>query len=81
MRPLSEQEKEMMWIALGMRKNYIETGDIAWDAATIEKLDKPQDVLPRGVKIKALNDDQMRLILATRELTTKILQGKVFIQD
>ena len=77
MRLLNEQEKEMIWIALGMRTNYIETGNIAVAAVDAARYGK----LPEDVTINALSDDQMRLILASRELVTKVLQNKLFIED
>ena len=78
MRPLNEQEKEMIWISLGMRENYIETEDISISAADAQNMGKNA---PRKVKIKALSEDQMRLILASKEFVRKVQQGKVFIED
>jgi len=79
MRRLNEQEKEMIWVALGMRTNYIETNDIATSAMDIQNIGVHS--LDGHRNINALSDDQMRLILASRELVTKVLQNKLFIED
>jgi len=79
-RLLNEQEKEMIWVALGMRTNYIETGDISVSAKDAQNMG---DNTPRNrhIKINALSDDQMRLILASRDFVVKVLQNKLFIED
>jgi len=37
--------------------------------------------LGKSESINALSNDQMRLILASREMITKVIQGKVFIAE
>lgn len=79
-RPLTSDEKQMIHIALGMRENYIETGTIAMDALTVQKMgDKAANEF--GATIKALSVDQMKLLIASKELKTKILNNKLRIVE
>lgn len=77
-RNLTREEKDMIFIALSMRENYIETGNISTDAASLQKMGEHK---PHGAEIKALSVDQMKLLIASKELKTKILQDKVNIDD
>lgn len=91
-RPLTNEEKQMLTIALGMRENYIETGNIAYDAATVQKLQEEaaredfhgriaRTALPDGVSVKALSVDQMKLLIASKNLKGMIYSDKVFLYN
>lgn len=58
---LTRADKENIIMALNMRKNYIQTGDMAISAVDAERMGK-------GVLVKALTTEQMRLIIRTEEL-------------
>ena len=79
LRPLTKEEKEMIWIAVGMRENYIETGDISYDAATVSKIGEKH--LPPGVGVKALSTEQMQLLIDSRNFKTKVLTDKLYIEE
>jgi len=66
---ITSKEKEMIIIGLGMRRNYIETGNIAVSAADVEKMGDSTNN-----KINALSTDQMQLIIDTEALITKLYQ-------
>jgi len=72
---LSPEEKELLCSALHMRKNIIETGDYKLSAVDIERMGKNKPDLGRGVGIRALTVDQMKIIIAIDTLMTKILHG------
>jgi hypothetical protein len=74
MRTLTDDEIKMIWVALNMRNNYIETGDVTLSAADAKQFNEDK-------KINALSDDQMRLILASRDMINKVIQGKIFITE
>jgi len=76
-RPLTREEKDMLWIALNMRNNYIQTGDACLDAATAYKMGNKE----ARAKINVLDTDQMRLIVASTDFINKIMQGKVFLAE
>ena len=78
MRPLSKDEKEAMYVALGMRSAYIETGDVTIRAQDLENMGK---AAPRDIKVKALSIDQMKLIIKNAELVKAVIEGRVFIQE
>lgn len=63
---LDNEEREMIVVALGMRRNWIETGDVVLSAKDVEAR-KFSDH-----EIKALSTDQMRLIIRTEELIAKL---------
>jgi hypothetical protein len=65
---LSDKEKGMILIALDMRRNYIETGDVTISAADITKFKR------KDVKINALSTEQMQLIIDTEYLIKKLYQ-------
>lgn len=79
MRQLTEEERELIWIALGLRENVIETGSYSYDAATLQKMGVNN--WPPGTKIKALSTDQMKLLIKSRELKEKTLNRKLFINE
>ena len=66
---LTSKEKEMIIIGLGMRRNYIETGNIAVSAADVEKMGDSTNN-----KINALSTDQMQLIIDTEALIIKLFK-------
>lgn len=91
-RQLTKEEKEILTIALGMRENYIETGSIAYDATTVQKIQEDasregfhgrlsRTALPDGVSVKALSVDQMKLLISSKELKDMIYRDKVFIYN
>jgi hypothetical protein len=80
-RYLTSKEKEMITIGLNMRKCYIETGSTSLGAADVAKIGVEEAKRQFGAEIKALSEDQMKLILATNELERKIWQNKVIISE
>ena len=80
-RYFTSKEKEMIAIGLSMRRNYIETGSITLGAADVAKMDPKEAKRAYGAEIKALSEDQMRLILASRELESKIYSDGIFINE
>ena len=62
---LSPKEKEMIVIALNMRRNYIETGNALVSGAYAEKFRK-------DIQIRNLSTDQMQLIIDTENLIKKL---------
>jgi hypothetical protein len=80
-RYLTSQEKKMIAIGLSMRRNYIETGSTTLGAADIAKMDPKEAKRAYGAEIKALSEDQMRLIIASRELESKIYSDGIFINE
>jgi len=80
-RYLTSEEKGMISVALNMRKCYIETGSISLGASTIAKMGAKASKQEFGAEIKALNENQMKLILATGELERNLLNNKIFIDD
>lgn len=52
--PLTSEDCEAIWIALSMRKNYIETGNVVLSAADAAEQKKP---------FKALTVEQMQLVI------------------
>ena len=63
------EEKQDIIIALNMRCNYIETGDITCSAIDAENMGKDA---PEGIRIRALSLEQMELILRMRKLIEKL---------
>ena len=80
-RYLTSQEKEMIAIGLNMRRCYIETGSTSLGASDIAKIGPKEAKSRFGAEIKALSEDQMKLILATNELERKIYSDEIFIND
>lgn len=80
MRQLSREEKDMLWIGLGLRENIIETGNPYYGADTINKIGRAAAKEHRAT-IKALSVDQMKLLIASKELAAKILSDKLYIND
>ena len=64
---LTREEKNMIVTGLQMRRNYIETGDVNLSALQASRLGKGN--------INALSSDQMRLLVKTEELITKVLSS------
>jgi hypothetical protein len=81
LRYLTSQEKEMIAVGLNMRKCYIETGSTTLGASDVARMDPKQARRAYGAEIKALSEDQMKLILATNELERKIYSDGMFIND
>ena len=69
----TSEEKELLLYSLNMRKNVIETGDHSLSAIDIERMGKHKPELDRGVGVRALTVDQMKLIITIDTLMTKIL--------
>lgn len=61
---LSQEEKTMIITALNMRKCYIETGDVVVSANDVA------NGFP--AKVNPLSVDQMKLLIKTDELITKL---------
>lgn len=80
-RYLTSQEKKLIAIGLSMRRNYIETGSTTLGAADIANIGAEHARRKYGAKINALSEDQMRIILASRELESKIYSDDIFIND
>jgi len=80
-RYLTSEEKEMISIGLNMRRNYIETGSHTLGARDLKGMDPKDAKRQFGAEIQALSEDQMKLILATNELSRKIYSDKIFIDD
>ena len=81
LRYLTSREKEMIAVGLNMRRNYIETGSATLGASDIAKMDPKEAKREHGAEIRALSEDQMKLILATNELERKIYSDGMFIND
>jgi len=70
---LTSEEREDVVIALNMRCNYIETGDISLGAADVAERLKSRDTLfKERYEVKALSLDQMKLIIRMKELIQKL---------
>lgn len=68
---LTKEERDDIAIALNMRCNYIETGDIAYSAVDVENMGKHG----LGIaKIKALSLDQMELIIRMKKTVRKMYE-------
>ena len=80
-RYLTSQEKEMIAIGLSMRRCYVETGSTTFGSADVAKMDPKEAKRKYGAEIKALSENQMKLILASRELERKIYSDGIFIND
>ena len=80
-RYLTSEEKEIIAVSLSVRKCYIETGSVSLGASTIAKIGAKAAKQEFGAEIKALSEDQMKLILATNELERKIYSDKILIDE
>lgn len=70
---LTTEEKEDIVIALNMRCNYIETGDISLSAADVaERLKSRDTMFKERYEIKALSLDQMKVIIRMKEFIIKL---------
>jgi len=72
MRQLTQEEKKALVVSLGMRRNYIETGDVILSASSAVKVGRQKEIKPLSI-------DQMKLITLSDELITKILQDELVI--
>lgn len=81
LRYLNSKEKEMITIGLNMRRSYIETGSTSLGAADVAKIGVKEAKQRFGAEIKALSEDQMKLILATNELERKIYSDKILVNE
>ena len=70
---LTAYEKEMIIVALNMRKNYIQTGSVSLGPQDIANVTPEVAKREFGAELKILSDEQMRLCLATGGLIDKIL--------
>ena len=80
-RYLTKEEKEMITVALNLRRNYMETGSISMGAADLQNINPKDAERQFGAKIQALSEDQMKLILATSELERKIFTNKIYVEE
>lgn len=80
-RRLTSKEKEMITIGLNMRKCYIETGSATLGASDVARMDPKDAWRAYGAKVKALSEDQMKLILATKDLERKIFADKIYVEE
>ena len=70
---LTSEEREDIVVALNMRCNYIETGDISLGAADVaERLKSRDTMFKERYEIKALSLDQMKVIIRMKELIVKL---------
>ena len=71
---LSKEEREMIIIALQMRRNYVQTGTVNLSLSDLETMG--EDTFKQcGGKIKGLSLDQMQLCINTEALLTKIINA------
>ena len=80
-RRLTNKEKEMVAVALNMRKCYIETGSMSLGASDVQRMGVKAAKESFGAEIKALSEDQMKLILASEELMRKMYADQIYIDD
>jgi hypothetical protein len=80
-RYLTSKEKEMIAVGLSMRRCYVETGSTTLGAADVAKMDPKEAKRAYGAEIRALSEDQMKLILSSRELERKIYSDGIFINE
>lgn len=80
-RYLTSEEKEMITIGLNMRKCYIETGSTTLGASDVARIGVKEAKQQYGAEIKALSEDQMKLILATNELVRKMFSDKIYVEE
>jgi len=78
-RKLSEEEKEAVWVALGVRRNIIETGSYSLSAADISNMGAEAAKEEFGAEILPLSTDQIELIIRTEKLITAALQDRLMI--
>lgn len=64
---ITKEQRDDMILALHMRINFIQTGEINMDAETAQKAGQ-------GHKIKPLSDDQMRTILRMKDTINALYQ-------
>lgn len=65
-----ESDRDIVYTALSMRKNKIETGNADYSARDLQNMNETSH---DGAKIRPLSPDQMRLIIRIDELMTHIL--------
>jgi hypothetical protein len=80
-RRLTQEEKEAIWIALGVRRNIIETGSYYTSAASVKKMGLEAAKDRFGASINDLSTDQMKLIILTEQLATAALQDRLMIVE
>ena len=64
------EEKQDIMIALNMRCNYIETGNVAFSANDVENMGKEAS---GDAKIRALSESQMELLLRMKSLIKRLI--------
>lgn len=74
---LTTDEKEMIAVALNMRRNYIETGTVSMSAKDVQKTKGMRSgehtLFKEGkAEVKALSTAQMQLIINTENLIKRI---------
>jgi hypothetical protein len=80
-RRLTSKEKEMIAVALNMRKCYIETGSISLGASDVQRMGTKTAKEQFGAEIKALSEDQMQLILGSHDLERKMYNDQIYIDE
>lgn len=75
---ISSEERELIHAGLNIRKNIIQTGCPTVGAADIERMGT-QTAKDMGAELKALSNDQMRLLLKIEDLITKLYQPTVVL--
>lgn len=66
------KRSEMIYRALSMWANYVETGDVVMSAKDAERCKMMN-------KIKTLDTDQMRMLLEIKDLAGEVLSGEIKI--
>lgn len=64
---LNNEEREFIYFALGLRKNFIETGDYGLAA---------EDALNQNIKVRPMDENQMVTAIKHRRLMREILNAK-----
>lgn len=67
-----ETDTSKIAYALGMWRNFIQTGDMSMSA---------EDAKRSGERVNALDIEQMKFVIRLDELAQKALQGKIKILD
>ena len=76
-----EKDSEILFLALSMRKCYIETGDPFYTAADVEFYNSHVTKRDKIKEIKALNINQKKLLIRIEELMGKAITNKIFVKE
>jgi hypothetical protein len=69
---ITDDQQEIIIAGLQMRMCFIETGDCLMRAVDIQEQLKDGAEFDRGVEVKALSIDQMKLIIDSQDLINKL---------